>query len=186
MLLPSTTLNFCVQSQNESLQFVRMSKACLVVAGVKVWASGEPATAIGFRSGSGGQKILPSSAFFPWLAATLGVTQLTAHNLKNMRITSVTIPRRVRILCSKCFSSCILLSSFSFERDSELTRIETKAFRAMCLPFVVVPGGVSLVPDDAFPADCKVTTAGEDSNAVFRQWARHRRPGSSAAFERRT
>jgi hypothetical protein len=46
---------------------------------------------------------------------------------------SISIPRRVQILCSECFSNCYSLSSISFEIDSELTRIESKAFHVVVL-----------------------------------------------------
>jgi hypothetical protein len=67
-----------------------------------------------------------------------------------------------------------------------LTRIEAGAFAATRLSLVVVPGGVSFIAVDAFPAGCIVTLAGGDSNAAFREWVGRRQFGWSEAFERRT
>jgi hypothetical protein len=67
-----TTLKFRVRSQNEISQFVKMSEARLVVAGVEICASGGSATAAQLGLGSGGQIIVPSSVFFPSLAAIRG------------------------------------------------------------------------------------------------------------------
>jgi uncharacterized membrane protein len=98
---------------------------------------------------------------------------------------SITIPRHVQILCSECFSHCNSLSSISFETDSVLTRIEAGAFAATRLSLVVVPGSVSFIAVDAFPAGCVVALAGGDSNAAFREWVRRHQSGWSEVFERR-
>jgi hypothetical protein len=96
-----------VQSQNKILQFVRVNAARLLVAGVKVCVSGGSVNAIGLGVGSGGHIIVPSSIFFPSLAATLTVTQLGGCAIEKTQRTSVTIPRHVRIVCSECFSGYI-------------------------------------------------------------------------------
>jgi hypothetical protein len=58
---------------------LKIPEPSLVVAGVRVCASGESAIAIGLDSAVSGQTIIPSSVFFPSLAATLGVTQLAGQ-----------------------------------------------------------------------------------------------------------
>jgi hypothetical protein len=83
---------------------------------------------------------------------------------------SITIPRHVQILCSECFASCHSLSSISFEIDSELIRIETRAFTGTRLSLVVVPGSTSFIAGNAFPHDCAVTSAGADCDADLREW----------------
>jgi hypothetical protein len=46
---------------------------------------------------------------------------------------SITIPRRVQILCSSCFLWCNSLSSVSFKPKSELIQIKTHAFKGTSL-----------------------------------------------------
>jgi hypothetical protein len=183
---PFTTLKFSVHSQNEILQFVRMSEASFVVPGVMVCASAGSVTATRLDMGSGGHIIVPSSAFLPSLAATLGVSHLGACAFENTRITSVTIPRHVQILCSKYFSHCKSLSSISFESDSELTRIKAEACSQTSLSLVIVPGSTFFTAGDAFPGSCAVTLAGSDCDAEFRAWNKRRQFDTSRAFERMT
>jgi hypothetical protein len=99
---------------------------------------------------------------------------------------SITIPRHVQIICSKCFSHCHSLSSISFETDSELTRIVAGAFAATYLSLVVIPVSVSFIIDDVFPADCTVALDYGGSNAALREWSGRRESGSTEVFERRT
>jgi hypothetical protein len=105
-----------------------MSAASSVVAGVRFCASGRSATATELLGGSGVDIVIPSSAFFPSLAATLDVTAIGYYTFASTRITSMLIPRHVQILCSEWFSSCNSLSSISFETDSELTHIKSNPF----------------------------------------------------------
>jgi hypothetical protein len=115
-----------------------MCKTCLVVAGVRVCASGGSATTNGFGLASGGHIIVPSSFFFPSLAAAVRVTQVRRGAFEHARITSVIIHHHVRILWSSRFSFCKSFSSISFECDSELMRIESKAFSSP-LESVTIP-----------------------------------------------
>jgi hypothetical protein len=73
-----------------------------------------------------------------------------------MQITSVTIPRRVQILCPECFSYCKSLSSISFEIDSELTHIE---------PILVAVGG-----DPVVGAPCSDIAQDYDSRPEHGVW----------------
>jgi hypothetical protein len=104
-----------------------MSEAFLVVAGVRVCVLGHTATATGLDFGAG-DIMVHSSVFFPCLAGRLTVTQIGDRAFEKMLIISIAIPRHVQIFCPWYFSYCKSLSSISFETDSELTRIESKAF----------------------------------------------------------
>jgi hypothetical protein len=128
VIRPNTALKICATSQYQILLFVTMSELCSVIAGVRICASGGSATVIGLDLDSDscwdGDVIVPSSVFFPSLAATLDVTRIGRFDLSRKPIKHITIPRHVQILCSSCFSDCDSLSSISFESDSELTHIE--------------------------------------------------------------
>jgi hypothetical protein len=113
-----------VQSQNRILRFLSVPDARLLVVGVESCASCGSATAIGWDLGPGGDIIVPSSIFFPSLAATLALTQVGPSAFQRKWITSVTIPLRVLNSLLIMFSSCKSLSSISFETDSELAHIE--------------------------------------------------------------
>jgi hypothetical protein len=132
--------------KNLHLQFIRMSEASLVIAGVRVCVSGHSATAAGSDSGVDFNIIVPSSVFFPWLARTLAVTRIGRCAFEKTPIISITIPRHVQILCSSCFSDCKSLSSISFETDCELTRIESNAFSSCSsLKSITIPRHVQIL-----------------------------------------
>jgi hypothetical protein len=116
-----SALNF---SHTPQLLF-RMSRADVVIAGVNVRVAAESATFIGLASGD---VIVWSSAFFPSLAASLRVANIDRGSFENQPITSIIIPRNAESLCSSCFADYRSLSSISFENDSQLKRIHSKAF----------------------------------------------------------
>jgi hypothetical protein len=116
-------------SQNEDLQFVRMSEACSGVTGVSICAWHGSTTASGSYSCSDCDIIVPSSVFFPSLAGTRDVTRAGIFGFGSGHITSILILRHVRILCSDCFSDCKSLSSISFETDS----IDTHRIKSISL-----------------------------------------------------
>jgi hypothetical protein len=61
----------------------------------------------------------------------------------------VEIPSHIEILGSFCFSYCESLSSITFESNSHLTRIESKAFDESSLQSIVIPPNFQLI-------DCSV------------------------------
>jgi hypothetical protein len=67
-----------------------LSKTSVVVAGISVCVTEGPATAVGLGSGDG--VIVPSSAFFPPLAASLRVACIGAYSFERRPITLITIP----------------------------------------------------------------------------------------------
>jgi hypothetical protein len=132
-----------------------MSEVWVIVAGLGFSVSRGSATAIEFDLGSGPDIIVPSSVFFPSLAATLRVTRVVHHLFERTRITWVTIPRHVQILCSYCFPYCKSLSSISFETDSELTHIESNAFYSCSsLESITIPRHVQILCSSCF-SHCK-------------------------------
>jgi hypothetical protein len=145
-----------------------VSEACSVVARVEVCASGGSATAIGLDFGSGGPIIVPLSAFFPSLAATLCVTRVGGHAFDSKRITSVAIPRHVQFICSSCFSHCKSLSSISFEIESELTRIELYAFYpCSSLKSITIPRHVQFVDGSVFSTISNISISAASDNLHF-------------------
>jgi hypothetical protein len=97
----------------------------------------------------------------------------------------ITIPRHVQILCSSCFSHCELLSSISFETDSQLTGIEAGAFAGAYLYFVIVWRSTSFIAGNEFPRHCAATSSWAESGAELSEWNLGPRSGSSDAFERK-
>jgi hypothetical protein len=113
------------------------------------------------------------------------LTRIESKVFSASSLQSITIPRSVQILCSSCFSRCSSLSSIFFETNSQLTRIETRAFGTTCLSLAVVPGGIKWIAGDAFAYNCGVRLAGGDSDPEFLQWNQHRQCGCKEAFQRR-
>jgi hypothetical protein len=81
-----------------------MSKADVVIANINVCVEAESATVVGLASGD--DVIIPSSTFFPSLAANLRVANIGRGSFDRQPVTSITIPQNVHILCSSCFSYC--------------------------------------------------------------------------------
>jgi hypothetical protein len=67
-----------------------MSEVCVVGAGVKICVAEGLATVVGLVSGD--DIIIPSSAFFPPLAASLRVTRIDPRSFERQPITLITIP----------------------------------------------------------------------------------------------
>jgi ribosomal protein L32 len=126
-----------------------MAQTCRVIAGLKVYISGGSATAT--RLDLGGNIVVPSSAFFPSLPATLGITRIGRNRFQGTLDMFITISRHVQILCSRCFSSCESLLSISFEIDSELMRIESYAFYSCSsLKSITIPHHVQILCSRCF------------------------------------
>jgi hypothetical protein len=104
-----------------------MSKTYVVIARIDVYVAPGSATVVGLASGD--HVIVSSSAFFPFLAASLRAANIGRRSLDSRPIKWITIPRNVESLCSSCFENCRSLSSISFEDDSRLKLTESKTFR---------------------------------------------------------
>jgi 1-acyl-sn-glycerol-3-phosphate acyltransferase len=132
-----------------------------------VCTSGGSAMTNRLGSASGGHIITPLSAFFPSFAAALRVTQVGCGAFEHARITSVIIHRHIRIFCSSCFSFCRSLSSISFECDSELIRIESKAFSSSSLESITIPRHVQFIDGSAFPTISKISISVTSDYSYF-------------------
>jgi hypothetical protein len=110
---------------------------------------------------------------------------IESNTFADSSLTSITIPRHVRILCSGCFAFCKSLSSISFETDSELTSIEAKACAETDLSLVFVAQNIAFTANSAFPSSCAITLVGSACGVQFRAWNRCRQLGLSDVFERR-
>jgi hypothetical protein len=112
--------------------------------------------------------IVPLSVLFLLPAATLPVTQIGAWAFSDARITSMTIPRHVQILCSRCFLACNSLSSISFETNSELTRIESNAFcNCFSLKSIIILQHVKFIHSSTFAGPSNLAISIESSNLHF-------------------
>jgi hypothetical protein len=77
------------------------------------------------------------------------------------------IPQSIEILCSSCFESCKSLSSISFESNSRLTRIESKASSFSSLQSIEIPRNVEILCSSCF-ADCrKLSLVSFESNSIL-------------------
>jgi hypothetical protein len=95
--------------------------------------------------------VIPALVFFPWMVAPLDVTQIGPRAFESTRITSTLIPRHVQILCSSCFSDCKSISSISFETESELIHIDSKAFHnCSSLKSITIPHHFQILCSSCF------------------------------------
>jgi predicted metal-binding protein len=67
---------------------------------------------------------------------------------------NIEIRRHIEILGSNCFAYCESLSSITFESNSDLTRIESRAFYDSSLSSIVIPGNVEILGSECF-SSCK-------------------------------
>jgi hypothetical protein len=63
---------------------------------------------------------------------------------------TVVIPRHRQVLSASCFSYCKSFPSISFERDSELTIIESNAFSFSSLKSITIPRHVQVLRSECF------------------------------------
>jgi hypothetical protein len=99
------------------------------------------------------------------------------------RSSSVMIPRDIEILGSGCFSACYLLKSVSFESNSRLRRIESKAFPSDT-DWITIPSTVLFVAHDVIPDPSRLSLCDEDSCPEFGRWWRLRQSGTAVDFRR--
>jgi hypothetical protein len=76
--------------------------------------------------------------------------RIESEAFSNSSLRSITIPRRVQMLCPECFSGCRSLSSISFENESELTRIESGEFSGSSLRSITIPRHVQILCSESF------------------------------------
>jgi hypothetical protein len=73
------------------------------------------------------------------------LTRVESETFSCSSLSAIEIPRDVEILGSLCFSFCKLLSSVSFELNSQLARIESDAFSYSSLKVIEIPQNVEIV-----------------------------------------
>jgi hypothetical protein len=122
-----------------------MSKPSIVIGGVNVCVSAGSGTVVGVASGS--DVIVSSSAFFPSLAASLRVANISQCAFDSQPIASTIIPRNVEFFCSSAFTNC---QSISFKNDSRLKRIESEAFGDSPLKLITIPRNVAILCSSCF------------------------------------
>jgi hypothetical protein len=79
----------------------------------------------------------------------------------------VLVPRHVGIIGPSSFSHCRRLFSLSFGPDSQLTRIESKAFCYASLDSIIIPQNVSFIDGSAFSAVGAISISIEGENRSF-------------------
>jgi hypothetical protein len=77
----------------------------------------------------------------------------------------VEIPNNIEILGSRCFSSCKSLSSITFESNSRLTRIESKAFYESSLQSILIPMNVEMLGSKCFSYCYSLSSITFESNS---------------------
>lgn len=76
-------------------------------------------------------------------------------------IEELVIPASVKEICAHAFSGTEKLLAVTFEPESNLTYIGSKAFDAFCGTIVDLPPSVEEIAPDAFPKNCIVSIGGE-------------------------
>jgi hypothetical protein len=99
------------------------------------------------------------------------------------RSPSVTIPRDIEILGSRCLSCCSSLQSVSFESNSRLMQIESHAFPPFARP-ITLPSALLFVAHDASPDPSQLSLCEEDSCPEFGRWRLLRQSGIAVDFRR--
>jgi uncharacterized protein YajQ (UPF0234 family) len=79
----------------------------------------------------------------------------------------IEIGKHIEILGSKRFSSCNVLSSITFEANSNLTRIESEAFSYSSLRSIVIPRNVQFIDGSAFFGVTLSSISIESENEIF-------------------
>jgi hypothetical protein len=94
------------------------------------------------------------------------------------------IPRNVEILGSKCFSNCESLSSITFESNSSLNRIESKAFSHSSLQSILIPSTILFIASDAIDIALQIKLIDGNSCPEFDRWLQLKRSGIAIDFRR--
>jgi len=97
---------------------------------------------------------------------------------------SVVIPHNIEVLCSSCFSDHFSLSHISFENDSKLKRIESKAFTMTNIDSIVLPTHILFIAGNAFDPSCDIALSNPDCHQEFDEWNLCRHSDSTVNFER--
>ncbi|MDR0662284.1 MAG: leucine-rich repeat domain-containing protein [Holosporales bacterium] len=91
-----------------------------------------------------------SCVFVPVYGRCCPVTGVAENCFRNTPVGGIVIPRTVQILGLNCFGGCWLLENISFEVDSQLKRIESRAFWETFLKSVTIPRDVEILGSSCF------------------------------------
>jgi hypothetical protein len=97
---------------------------------------------------------ISSCVFDPVRGKSCPVTRIALGSLEYTFIRSVTIPRTVQILRTNCFSRCWSLENISFETNSQLRCIESRAFYNSFLKSITIPHHVEVLGSECF-SECR-------------------------------
>jgi hypothetical protein len=114
---------------------------------------GDEAEVCGYTR-SGKDIFISSHVFVPVRGKSCPVTRIAPDSFKYGSVKSVTIPRTVQILESSCFEDCKFLESVSFEPDSQLVCIKSKAFWCSSLRSITIPLRVEILESRCF-SECQ-------------------------------
>jgi hypothetical protein len=78
------------------------------------------------------------------------ITAIASHAFYECSFLSIIIPRSIEAFDSDCLSSCRLLSSVSFESNSQLKRIASRALSWSSLRSIVLPRSITFLDSSAF------------------------------------
>jgi hypothetical protein len=103
--------------------------------------------------------------------------------IRNFSVSShITIPRDIEILGSSCFRECYSLSSISFESNSRLKRVESRAFCG-CHFSIVIPSTVVSVAYDTDRDVFQLSLSDPDSCPMFGRWRHLKKSGITVDFQ---
>lgn len=78
------------------------------------------------------------------------LTHIKSNALSHSFLKSITIPRHLQILCSKCILNCQSLSLISFGIDSELISIKSNEFPRLSITSIKIHRDIQFTHDSAF------------------------------------
>jgi hypothetical protein len=95
------------------------------------------------------------------------LTRIDSEAFSFSSLQSISIPRNVEILGSRCFFNWTSLSSITFESNSHLTRIESEVFYESSLHSIVIPRNVQFIDGSAFIGVTLSSISIESGNEIF-------------------
>jgi hypothetical protein len=109
--------------------------------------------------------------------------QIESYAFSESSLQSIVIPSSVEILGSSCFRECKSLLSISFESNSQLKRIESRAYCG-CQLTIVIPSTVVFVAYNAHDNFFHPSLSDPDSCPMFDRWQCLRKSGIKVDFQR--
>ncbi|MDR0662005.1 MAG: leucine-rich repeat domain-containing protein [Holosporales bacterium] len=120
---------------------LRFSPVSVLVDEIEYRIVGDEAKVCGYRRGKRNVSV-SSCVFVPAYGRCCFVTGIAENCFRYTSVKDIVIPGTVQILGSSCFEGCKSLTSVSFETDSQLRRIEVRAFHRSSLKSITIPRNV--------------------------------------------